>query len=286
MRRIIAYIYHYKNEAGGLHKCGNVGFCRVESGGDGAVVNICLKDKCGVEGMAHIYMLQGKVDMAAEHIYHKIKLNRSHTICNGTLNARICVSECLGLCLECGGLIYVVLWNECPENLELVENVAEMQRTAVSENFSENRKVAVSNNVTENKKNNIPERNRVETTADMHKKAKKDMENFDRIYNRLCKVRMILNGSEYPAVKLKPHELIMLPRSCWRMANNVFLMESYYRYGHILFMLYEGQYVLAVPWQNQRGVGERARQFGFAKCIAGYEYGRCREEKLYWIKYL
>ena len=70
------------------------------------------------------------------------------------------------------------------------------------------------------------------------------------------------------------------------MANNIFLMESYYRHGHILFMEYNGRYVLAVPWKLEKRMVNQGKSYGFSECLVGYEYGRDRDKKFYFLKYL
>ncbi len=273
MKRMVAYIYRYEKNGKGFSKCANMGFCRVEQNSDKCTVMLSLKDNCGVEGAANISVLNRDVKVTGENTYVKQKLNRCHRLCNGVLNVKLDMNCSDGVCVECCGRVYIGLWIHSSDSVNLVEKTEEKRE--IKEEKQENRE---ENNSNKNKctKDNNKEKGRRESC----------MEDYTRIYNRLCKVRMVLNGAEFPAVKIKPHELIMLPRQCWRMANNIFLMESYYRYGHILFMQYEGKYILAVPWQNTRGVEKKAKQCGFLECVSGYEFGRENQEKLYWIKYL
>lgn len=282
MKRIIAYIYHYKKDKDSLYKCENAGFCRTELCDDKISVAICLKDNCGVEGAANVYMLKdAENNISSENQFQKIKLDKSHMVCCGVLKIKLCLESCMGIYVECGGRIYAALWKECCENIRIVEgeNKQEKKREEIKDigKIDEN-SIEKGLKRTENKRCIEVKTDKKESHAEEEKYAE-----YTRIYNRLCKIRMVLNGLEYPAVKLKPQEMIMLPRSCWRLANNIFVMESYYRYGHILFMQYDNKYVLAVPWQRQPNIEARAKRFGFTKIVVGYEYGRAREEKDYWI---
>ena len=258
MKRIIAYIYNYRNEGEDLRKQCNAGFCKVEFATEKCSVAVCLKDGCGVEGTAHLYMLKRE-----KNAYCKVALDRCHTMCAGVLNTKLCMVESDGICVECGGRIYISLWNECPETVKLVDT-PQNNHNKKCQNIKATEQIG-----RQIKRDILPGNNINDNSCE-----------FDRIYNRLCKKRMILNGVEYPAVRLSPQEMILLPRSCWRLANNILLMESYYRYRHILFLKYEGRYVIAVPWAKQ---DDRAKGYGFEQCVSGYEFGRAREEKNYWL---
>lgn len=294
MKRIVAYIYRYQKDNGALCRCGNMGFCRVEQNGDKCVVVLCLKDICGVEGTADISILKKAEGITEKENYIKVELNKCHSVSGGVLNVKLNMDNSDGVCVECCGRIYIALWIECAQNIELVENADNVKHEKLrheelkhEEPKREEPKYEQSKcEVLKHQESKQEKPKYDKTKRDQQNVSKRELEEYTRIYNRLCKVRMVLNGEEYPAVKLRIHELIMLPRSCWRMANNIFLMESYYRYGHILFMQYENKYILAVPWQNKRGVEAKAKQCGFPKSVSGYEYGRENTEKLYWIKEL
>ena len=323
MKRMVAYIYLYKKNNNILSKCENMGFCRVWQNSNKYIVNLCLKDSCGVNGTLYISTLKKKEKKDDRYIYCKNNIDICKTMVGGTLNLKLEVDENDGIYVECGGRIYITLWNECVKDIEIVEktesivansyvektqNVRENLYVDNSESARENSYVNNSESARENsyvkkvediKKNlcvesqeSTREDSNTQNVKNIDKKIyaqnteKTEFEQYTRIYNRLCKVRMILNEVEYPAVKLKLHELMLLPRSCWRMANNIFLMESYYMYGHILFMQYRGKYILAVPGQNKRGVDVMAKQCGFLEHVIGYEYGRKKDSKVYWIKEL
>ncbi len=302
MRRFVAYIYRCQCVNGIFNKCENMGFCRVEENNDKGVANICLRDSCGVEGNANISVLRFHVYTDNVKKCQTVKLNRCHKVCNGNMNVKVDIGKCEGVLIECCGRSYISLWKEWTGSIEIVDEAdKEDNKVNTKITFKENKELDTFGNkerkqrecmfckIDYNKENNIMESKKEKEFGRSHKEKeenKQDMEQYTRIYNRLCKVRMILNGKEYPVVKLKLYELSMLPRTCWRMANNVFLMEGYYRYGHVLFMEYNGEYVLAVPWQKEAKAEKRARQCGFVECIMGYEYGKEKDKRLYFIKYL
>lgn len=352
MKRMVTYIYLYKKNNNILSKCENMGFCRVWQNGDRYIVNLCLKDSCGVKGTFYISILK-KSEKDGRVVYCKNDIDICRTVVGGTINIKLEVEENDGIYMECGGRIYVTLWNESMKDIEIVENVENKRKKIYVKDEEKTRKSLYVENVEETRENSCAESvekkressyvESVEKTREnsyaesvenireyscteyvknennkkiknaelrndnniksTHKKKddkisnkeditqnkdsrKIELEQYARIYNRLCKVRMILNEKEYPAVKLKLHELMLLPRTCWRMANNIFLMESYYMYGNIFFMQYGGKYILAVPGQNKRGTEVMAKQCGFLEHVTGYEYGRKRESKIYWIKEL
>lgn len=296
MKRMVAYIYLYKKNNNILSKCENIGFCRVWQNGNKYVVNLSLKDSCGVSGNIYISALKGKEKRDDRYIYYKNDIGICKTMVGGILNLKLEVDENDGIYVECGGRIYVTLWNECMKDIEIVEKTVDVREDSNTQNvkkidkniYAQNTKKTRDNEKVKNKDKIINDKKlyHKENVTQNNNIRKTELEQYSRIYNRLCKVRIILNEVEYPAVKLKLHELMLLPRSCWRMANNIFLMESYYMYGHILFMQYRGKYILAVPYENKRGVDVMAKQCGFLENVTGYEYGRKMDSKVYWIKEL
>ena len=264
MQRIISYIYHYKNEGNILCRCTNTGFCRITGDCKEGNVTICLKDRCGVQGNARFYILRKSKEESAIISYDKVDIKKTFLVCDGVLNTKIYIEDCDGICVECGGRMYVSLWKEAHEKIYVTKS-----------NVTGNNKM---------KEDNLQEK--IEESTYKTQEKLDLYQEYTRVYNRLCKIRIILGDREYPAVKLKPYELMFLPRSCWRMANNVFVMDSYYHYGYILFMQYRGQFVLAVPCGIGNGMRQKAKRFGFEEYVRGYEYGKVNQIKEYYLKYL
>lgn len=284
LRRIIGYIYYYKNEGERLCKQGNMGFCRVELDNEKSKVTLCLKDGCGVEGSVHIYSLEEIINSCPQKTYKKTLLDKCYTACAGILNIKLIIDNCDGIYVQCGGRNYVALWKDNCEYIAIVQSKPDIDKDKTEEEIPKKESVKIKCKPDMGGKKYIEKD--IRRREENQKQKVDNFTDFTRTYNRLCKIRMILEGVEYPVVKLKPHELMFLPRSCWRMANNIFLMESYYRYGHILFMYYDNRYVLAVPWRKDKNIADQAGRFGFTKSLMGYEYGRERDEKQYWLKYL
>lgn len=109
---------------------------------------------------------------------------------------------------------------------------------------------------------------------------------LERAFNRMCKVRMVIEDRQYQVVKMKPQEMIMLPRSYWRLANNCFLMEGYYTHKHILFFKCKEGYAIGVPGRGVSNESVFANRFGFDERVTGYEYGKSSNKRTYWLMYL
>ncbi len=253
MRRYISYIYHY---ADGIYKCGNVGFCKVEQNGERRVVTLCVKDVKPLEGKCKVgFLKEGGQGKGPGRVYTRYPLTIELTMSGGIVNEKITVDEGDGLILQCGDRKYVVLWKSTEETICIVESEPKM-------------------NVEEIEKN---EKNSAERS---------DKAEYKRLYNRFCKSRMILEGAEYQVVKLKPQDIMWFPRCHWRLINNSLVMDGYYRYGHILFLQYDGEYVLAVPAIDSENTCTMAARCGFGKKIYGAEYSREDIKRPYWLKFL
>lgn len=261
MKRYISYIYHY---AEGIHKCGNVGFCKVEENGEHFSVTLCIKDVCHIDGKCIVYNLkQSKNNSGAIKKYTKSSIDKELTIIGGKLNERFTLEGGDGVLICCGTRMYVALWKSLEETICIMEEELPKQQI-----YKEPPK-----------------------TEPINKRPPKITEKqsgfeYEKLYNRLCKSRMILNNIEYQVVKLKPQDFMWFPRCHWRLINNCFVMDGYYRYGHILFLKYNDNYIIAVPSIETEKTPEVAKRFGFPYNIYGSEYGREDIKRPYWFKIL
>lgn len=255
MRRIIAYIYRYKGEEKKLTKCGNVGFCRVEEVESKITVNICFKETSELTGKCKIYSLKKNVELNGIDVLIDKPVCEGQMVC-GKLCVKVEIKEGTGLLFICGENKYIVLWDGEKETI-IVQNKRE-----------ENEKIK------ETPKKKIEEQN---IHCDYYIK---------RAYNNLPKVPMIIDGVRCQAVKLGINDIAFLPRKYWRLANNFFLMESYFCYSHILFFKYGESFVLGVPGNGNPSEILKANKCGFSKNVNGYQYGKEEAKKIYWIKYL
>ncbi len=247
MRRFISYIYHY---AEGTYKCGNVGFCKVEQDGDWRTVTLCVKDVKPMEGCCKVYNLrEGGRGSGATPVYTRYRMDRTLTMCQGKLSEKLRLEGGDGLLLQCGDRQYVALWRSCQETISIVDGDKHIEKSA------------------ENVK-------------------RQEVSEYDRLYNRMGKSRMILDDIEYQVVKLKPQDMMWFPRCHWRLINNCFVMDGYYRYGHILFLKYNSDFIIAVPALETAKTPEVATRFGFPYSMYGSEYGREDVKRPYWYKIL
>ena len=249
MRRFISYIYHY---AEGTYKCGNVGFCKVEQDGIKRTVSLCVKDVKPMEGACKVFnLVEEKKTNSTGKVYRKKLVENVLSMSQGQLSQKVSIEGGDGLLLQCGDRQYVVLWKNPEETICIVDG--------------EERKEA-----------------HKEVSKDRASNKSNDKSEYQRIYNRLCKSRMILEDVEYQVVKLKPQDLMWFPRCHWRLINNCFVMDGYYRYGHILFLIYKEQFVFAVPALETAKTPDIAKKFGFPHRLYGNEYGREDAKRPYW----
>lgn len=298
MQRIIAYIYRYeKDKEDAFVKCGNTGFCRVENYGDRCLVTVCFKEVSKLSGECTMYSLRREPgDCACYSIMEKVA---AEVIMGGQMCSRIETCATDGLLIKCCGRQYVVLW-KCTEEIvrikreekeEETERKAEEETERKAEEESEKEAERETEKESEKEREEEKEKgtekeNSEETKREAEKKPEKkrgEEELVERAFNHLCKTRMILDGTECPVVKMRPQELIMLPRKYWRLANNCFLMEGYYIHKHILFFKHNGAYVIGVPGRGCGNEKEYAMKFGFNKKIHGYDFGKRTTEKPYWL---
>ena len=262
MQRIIAYIYRYEKDKSEISdanveklvKCGNTGFCRLENYGDRCVINVCFKEVNKICKDCVIYSLREVTAKCSEYVV--LGPVAPDKIINGCFCRKIETCDIDGLLIKCMDRQYIVIW-KCTE-----EQLSIRQR--------------------EDKRDTVKEKN--ESVHDILKNSEKDY--LERAFNRLGKSRMILDGEEYQVVKMRPQELIMLPRRYWRLANNCFVMQGYYGHKHILFFVYSGQYVIGVPGNGTENEKEYAEKCGFKETIKGYEYGKNNKVKTYWLMIL
>lgn len=280
MRRIIAYIYRYSEDKENTGKsgeeffikCGNAGFCRVEECGDKHTITICFKETFALNEKCDIYPLTRDGGMYSVGQYGIMR----QILC-GQMNTRMETGKCHGLLMESGIYRYIVLWGK-PEELVCV-------RRAVKADSPEERVEA------DIPKPQVACERTVESEPEMQREVKSEARVFekreesmlDRAFNRLCKVRMVIEDRECQAVKMRPQDMIMLPRTHWRLANNCFLMDGYYRKKHILFFRNNGIYVIGVPGRGGADEEKYAKRFGFQRRVTGWEYGRNNDRRIYWL---
>ncbi|MBQ9701094.1 MAG: hypothetical protein IJV71_10815 [Lachnospiraceae bacterium] len=283
MRRYISYIYHY---ADGIYKCGNVGFCKVEQNGERRVVTLCVKDVKPLEGKCKVgFLKEGGQGKGPGRVYTRYPLTIELTMSGGIVNEKITVDEGDGLILQCGDRKYVVLWKSTEETICIVESEPKRDVEQAEDRLIEKRTIkegAMVESLTEGKTTEVRQKEKNEKKS----AERSDKAEYKRLYNRFCKSRMILEGAEYQVVKLKPQDIMWFPRCHWRLINNSLVMDGYYRYGHILFLQYDGEYVLAVPAIDSENTCTMAARCGFGKKIYGAEYSREDIKRPYWLKFL
>ena len=254
MQRIIAYIYRYRGDSNVYRKCGNVGFCRVEEANDRRIINMCFKETHDVTKDCEIreVFLDKNVDKDMCTCIGG-KMIRKDKICGGQMRLKLQGDKEDGLYIASGQEKYIVLWFGDKEGIMLLEKEKADEKIEAEKDFV----------VSENEDKQLL-----------------------RAYNRMAKSPMIIENNMQQVVKLKPQQMIMLPRKYWRLTNNRFLMEGYYVHKHILFFKYGGCYVIGVPsfsWENQE---ENANKFGFKTVLEGADYGNPNTSKKYWLTYL
>ena len=272
LQRIIAYIYRYKGEENIYRKCGNVGFCRVEMLGDRRNINMCFKETHNITKdceIADIY-LEYKEDKNVCRC-KKGKMLRNERISGGQMRIKFPGEKEDGLLIICGEERYIVLWDGDKEAIIVTEDTEETVQQ-----------------IKNTREENIPREEKSKENIENRREPRNKMEDDQlfRAYNRLAKVPMIIGGSMHQVAKIKPQQMIMLPRKYWRLTNNPFLMECCYTHKYILFFKYKGRYAIGVSGLDQENESDYARKFGFEESIRAYDYGKVKGEKMYWLAYL
>ena len=94
--------------------------------------------------------------------------------------------------------------------------------------------------------------------------------------------------------KIHRSDLKILPRKCWNLANNSFLLHGYHNYHHLLLIEENGHYQLGVPGVYDIREARAAEIFGFPKFVDSYNdqmdlsAAECNtQEKFgYWCHYI
>lgn len=94
--------------------------------------------------------------------------------------------------------------------------------------------------------------------------------------------------------KIQRTDLSILPRRCWNLANNSFLMHGYHNYNHLLLVEEEGHFWLGVPGIYAPREARAAELFGFPQFTQAYtnqlelhEDERDSDEKFgYWCRFI
>ena len=131
-----------------------------------------------------------------------------------------------GLYIASGQEKYIVLWYGDREAILLLEEKKK------EENIYYPKETVESIDSKEEKIMDAAECLRKEKLEDKEKNKDKmhqvEDEQLQRAYNRMAKSPMIIENVMQQVVKMKPQQMIMLPRKYWRLTNNRFLMEGYY----------------------------------------------------------
>ncbi len=70
--------------------------------------------------------------------------------------------------------------------------------------------------------------------------------------------------------KIRRSDLSCLPRRCWNLANNSFLLHGYHNYNHLLLIEEDGHYRLGVPGIYDSREARAAELFGFPEFTDSY----------------
>lgn len=290
LQRIIAYIYRYKGDGNIYRKCGNVGFCRVEEINGRRIINMCFKEThditraCEIE---ELFLARDEDNNVCKCTCGKVI--RKDEICGGQMRLKLQGDKEEGLHIVCGKEKYIVLWHGDKEAILLLDRNVDEDKLEAKEITGE---MFQSENWIDKKEEDKREDKNTQSELESNHSEIKKRDGFKendqllRAYNRMAKSPMVIENVMQQVVKLKPQQMVMLPRKYWRLTNNRFLMEGYYVHKHILFFKREDGYVIGVPsmpWEHEESV---AHKFGFETCLEAYDYSRPDAPRKYWITYL
>lgn len=92
-------------------------------------------------------------------------------------------------------------------------------------------------------------------------------------------------GERYPGqcVRIEPQDIGCLPMRMWSLSGNLFLMQGYFQYRHLIFMEWEKGYVIGVPGIYSNMMQSKAENAGFREFIAICGQKNCRGAFGYWL---
>ena len=102
------------------------------------------------------------------------------------------------------------------------------------------------------------------------------------------KTMLQADGRALEYIWLGVKDLQKLPRNCWILGNNSFVLHGYYQYGHLLLCRMDGEqqteYYLAVPGICNEKESMMAGLFGFGNFHKTEVWGNRRSEYGYWFR--
>ena len=254
MRRFIRYLYEYEQEK----KMRNVGFVKVEQDVDQCVIHVHGKGfrmEENAQGL-RAYLFWNTEDKC-------IGIPQGVTEVPGpAVNWQLCYTpEDVGkkenynlvngiILKDVNGHWYAAVWNDDVVNVCRME-MWKMEEDSVQGEEPECKKGLAQDEEPECKK---------ETLQDEESESGKLEDDLEKEACLGGKVR-----------KIQRKDMVCLPRSEWRHANNSFLIHGYYNYHHLILTVRDDRLKLGVPGVYHPQEEKAAESFGFPEFIPAEE---------------
>lgn len=112
----------------------------------------------------------------------------------------------------------------------------------------------------------------------------KQIELEDTVYNidtNCIEEKCAENKSEIK--KLSIMDVTSLPRECWRISKNKFILCGCNRYGYFVYTEREGKKIIGVPGKMNDNEAGCAKKYGFSSYVKSDFFGDEKEVDGYWV---
>ena len=281
--RMISYLNIYRDGK----KMNNCGFAKVDSRNNLLRLYVTIRMP-GTRGAAYcdIYMIVRLNERIVGIPAGKMKVASGKGYYAGSLRADDIGGTGYGIEDMCG--MYIVLsgdeaeneiiaseWDDKPIVPELFETYQEMQTR-----LSEQEEIAPETEEVEEE--DAPAQMEIEeSNPEFHYypgNSDKGYENYHHeqhmgfwkeLEKRCVKMRPFAGFKE--CIKMKPNDIVCLPKKYWKLGQNSFLLHGYYHYRYLVAARYvedeKEKYMLGVPGKNEKNDKLMANMFGFTRYV-------------------
>lgn len=106
----------------------------------------------------------------------------------------------------------------------------------------------------------------------------------DTVYNVDVEcVKSTENDNKRSVKKLSILEVTSLPRECWKITRNKFVLCGCNRYGHLTYIEENGRKIIGVPGKMNENVATCAKRYGFTSYVKADTLEADTDVEGYWI---
>ncbi len=257
--RMISYLNIYRDGK----KVSNCGFAKVDSRNN--LLRLYVTVGMPVAGSSinlDIYMIMRKEERIVGIPVGKAKLISGKSYYAGSMRADDIGGTGYGIEKMCG--IYITLSGEYSEN-EII--ASEWDDNPIDPGLFQTFKEMKENKTEEIQDMEIEELNDSVVNTDIGFEQHDVF--WEELEKRCVKIRPFAEFKE--CIKMKPNDIVCLPKKYWKLGQNSFLLHGYYHYRYFLAAKYTEDekeiFMLGVPGKNEKNDKFMANMFGFTKYV-------------------